>query len=77
MRSDLVFEAIAHVSGRFLLTKVVSKTTRKFPQTKYSHYRTRRMLYLRFSRANPIVACGVSPQLTGFRCAAQAETQTF
>jgi hypothetical protein len=37
MRSDLVFEAIAHVSGRFLLTKVVSKTARKFPQTKYSH----------------------------------------
>jgi hypothetical protein len=29
MRSDLVFEAMAHVSGRFLLTKLVSKTTRK------------------------------------------------
>jgi hypothetical protein len=37
MRSDLVFEAMARVSGRFLLTKVVSKTTRKTPQTKYSH----------------------------------------
>ena len=59
MRSDLVFEAIAHVSGRFLLTKVVSRKARKFPQTKYSHRRTTSCV-LRFSRANPIIACGVS-----------------
>jgi len=29
MRSDLVFDAMASVSGRFLLTKLVSKTTRR------------------------------------------------
>ncbi len=29
MRSGLVFEAMARVSSRFLLTKLVSKTTRK------------------------------------------------
>ena len=29
MRSDLVFNAMTHISNRFMLTKLVSKATRK------------------------------------------------
>lgn len=64
MRSDLVSEAMAHVSGRFLLTKLVSKTTRKFhrPNTRIAD--TTNAVLARFSHANPIAAVQCIPQLT-------------
>jgi hypothetical protein len=54
MRSDLVFEAMAHVSDRFLLTKLVSKTTRKFHKPNTRIQDTTNAVLVRLTRANPI-----------------------
>ena len=37
MRSELMFGAMTYVSNRFLLTRLASKATRRFPPAKYSH----------------------------------------
>jgi hypothetical protein len=54
MRSDLVFEAMVHVSGRFLLTKLVSKTTRKFHRPNTRIEDTTNAVLERFSHGNLI-----------------------
>jgi hypothetical protein len=64
MRSDLVFEAMARVSGRFLLTKLVSNTTRKFHKPNTRIQDTTNSVFVRFSRANPIAGVRRIPQLT-------------
>jgi hypothetical protein len=64
MRSDLVFEAMARVSGRFLLTKVVSKTTRQFHKPNTRIQDTTNAVFVRFSRADPIAGVRRIPQLT-------------
>lgn len=51
MRSDLVFEAMAHVSGRYLLTKLIAKTTRKFHKPNTRIQDTTNDVLARFSRA--------------------------
>ena len=64
MRSDLVFEAMARVSGRFLLTKLISKTTRKLHKPNTRIQDTTNAVLARFSRANPIAGLRSIPQLT-------------
>jgi len=54
MRSDLIFEAMTHVSGRYLLAKLVSKTTRKFHKPNTRIQDTTNDVLARFSRANPM-----------------------
>ena len=64
MRSDLVFEAMARVSGRFLLTKLVSKTTRKLHKPNTRIQDTTNAVFVRLSRANPIPGVRHIPQFT-------------
>ena len=63
MRSDLVFEAMARVSGRFLLTKLVSNTTRKFHKPNTRIQDTTNTVLARVSRVHPIAGVPI-PQLT-------------
>jgi len=63
MRSDLVFEAMARVSSRYLLTKLVSKTTRKLHKPNTRIQDTTNAVFVRFSRTNPIAAVRRIPQL--------------
>ena len=54
MRSDLVFEAMARVSDRFLLAKLVSKTTRKLHRPNTRIQDTTNAVFARLSRDNSI-----------------------
>jgi len=54
MRSELVFGAMAHVSNRFLLTKLASKATRKFHRPNTRIQDTTNDVFVRFSRSSPI-----------------------
>jgi hypothetical protein len=63
MRSELVFGAIAHVSNRFLLTKLASKATRKFHRPNTRIQDTTNDVFMRFSRPSPIPIASSIPQL--------------
>jgi hypothetical protein len=54
MRSELVFGAMAHVSNRFLLTKLASKATRKFHRPNTRIQDTTNYVLERFSRCGPM-----------------------
>ena len=54
MRSELIFGAMAHVSNRFLLTKLASKATRKFHRPSTRIQDTTNIVSLRFGRSSPI-----------------------
>jgi len=54
MRSELVFGAMAHISNRFLLTKLASKATRKFHRPNTRIQETTNDVLGHFNRANPI-----------------------
>jgi hypothetical protein len=54
MRSELVFDAIAQVSNRFLLTKLASKATRKFHRPNTRIQQTANDVFVRLSRSSPI-----------------------
>jgi hypothetical protein len=64
MRSELIFGAMAHVSNRFLLTKLASKATRKFHRPNTRIQDTANDVFLRFSRSSPIPAVRYIPQRT-------------
>jgi hypothetical protein len=64
MRSDLVFEAMARVSGRFLLTKLISKTTRKLHKPNTRIQDTTNAVLTPFSSVNHIAGVRRIPQLT-------------
>jgi hypothetical protein len=64
MRSDLVFEATERASGSFLLTKLVSKTTRKLHKPNTRIQDTTNAVFVRFSRTNPIALVQRVSQLT-------------
>lgn len=53
MRSELVFGAMAHISNRFLLTKLASKATRKFHRPNTRIQETTNDVLVQFNRANP------------------------
>jgi hypothetical protein len=65
MRSELIFGAMAHVSNRFLLTKLASKATRKFHRPNTRIQDTANDVFLRFSRSSPMPAVRCIPQRTG------------
>jgi len=54
MRSELVFCALRQVSGRYLLTKVAAKATRKLHRPNTRIQETTNDVLVRFSRRNPI-----------------------
>jgi hypothetical protein len=54
MRSELVFGAMAHVSNRFLLTKLASKATRKFHRPNTRIQDTTNYVLERFSQSGPM-----------------------
>jgi hypothetical protein len=63
MRSELVFGATAHISNRFLLTKLASKATRKFHRPNTRIQDTTNEVFVHFSRSNPIPIVRKIPQL--------------
>ena len=63
MRSDLIFCAMAHVSNRFLFTKLASKATRKFHRPNTRIQDTTNDVFVHFSRANPIAIVRYMSQL--------------
>jgi hypothetical protein len=65
MRSELVFNAMAHVSNRFLLTKLASKATRKLHRPNSRLQDTTNDAFVRFSRANALA------QMAEVRCIPQ------
>jgi len=54
MRSELVFGASAHVSNRFLLTKLAARATRKFHRPNTRIQDTTNDVFVRLSRSSPI-----------------------
>jgi hypothetical protein len=54
MRSNLVFGAMAHISNRYLLTKLASKAIRKLHRPSTRIQETTNDVLVRFSRASPI-----------------------
>jgi hypothetical protein len=64
MRSELVFGAIAHISNRFLLTKLVSKATRKLHRSHTPIQDTTNDVSVHTSRANPMAIVRYLPQRT-------------
>jgi hypothetical protein len=62
MRSELVFGAMAHVSNRFLLTKLASKATRKFHKPNTRIQDTTNEVLERFSRSRPITKVRSIPE---------------
>jgi hypothetical protein len=62
MRSELVFGAMAHISNRFLLTKLASKATRKLHKPNTRIQDTANDVFVRFSRASPIATVRYFPQ---------------
>ena len=63
MRSELIFGAMAHVSNRYLLTKLASKATRKFHRPNTRIQDTANDVFLHFSRSSPIPTVRYIPQL--------------
>jgi hypothetical protein len=54
MRSELVFGAMAHISNRYLLTKLASRATRRFHRPNTRIQDTTNEVFVRFSRSSPI-----------------------
>jgi hypothetical protein len=54
MRSKLVFDAMAHVTNRYLLTRLASTATRKLHRPNTRIQETTNEVLVRFSRATPI-----------------------
>ena len=54
MRSKLVFDATAHVSNRYLLTRLASTATRKLHRPNTRIQETTNEVLVRFSRVSPI-----------------------
>lgn len=54
MRSELIFGAVAQVSNRFLLTKLLAKATRRFHTPGIRIQDTTNDVLTRFTRSNPI-----------------------
>jgi hypothetical protein len=63
MRYELIFGAMAHVSNRYLLTKLASKATRKFHRPNTRIQDTANDVFLHFSRSSPTPKVRYIPQL--------------
>ena len=56
MRSKLVFDATAHVSNRYLLTRLASTATRKLHRPNTRIQETTNEVLVGFSRVSPIAS---------------------
>ena len=65
MRSELVINAMARVSNRFLLTRLASKATRKFHRPNTRIQDTTNDVFVRFSRSSPIPTVRYIPRPAG------------
>jgi hypothetical protein len=54
MRSELVFDAMAYVQNRFLLTMLAAKATRKLHRPNTRIQETANDVLVRFSHTNPM-----------------------
>jgi hypothetical protein len=56
MRSELVFDAVRHVSNRYLLTRAAAKAIRKLHRRNTRIADTANEVFARISRANVLLA---------------------
>jgi hypothetical protein len=56
MRSELVFDAIQHVSNRYLLMRAAARAIRKLHRRNTRIADTANDVFVRFGRANPLIA---------------------
>jgi hypothetical protein len=56
MRSELVFDAVVHVSNRYLLVRAAAKAIRKLHRHNTRIPDTANEVFSRFGSANPLVA---------------------
>jgi hypothetical protein len=75
MRSELVFGALAHVSNRFLLTKIAAKATRRFHRPNTRIQETMDEVFARFGQVNPLAVIRETNDVQPLRCAKKAETK--
>jgi hypothetical protein len=54
MRSKLVFNAMTHVSNRYLLARLAARATRRFHRPNTRIQDTTNDVFDRFTRANPV-----------------------
>ena len=64
MRSDLVFEAMLHVSNRYLPAKLAARAVRELHRPGVRIEDTTNDVLVRFSCANPIAEVQVAPEPT-------------
>jgi hypothetical protein len=75
MRSELVFGALAHVSNRFLLSKIAAKATRRFHRPNTRIQETMDEVFARFGQANPLAVIRETDNVQPLRYAKKAETK--
>jgi len=63
MRSELIFNAMTHVSNRYLLIKLAAKATRKFHRPNTRIQDTTNDVLEFFSRSNPVLSCDIPHNL--------------
>jgi hypothetical protein len=76
MRSELVFGALAHVSNRFLLTRVAARATRKFHRPNTRIQETMDEVFVRFGQANPLAVIRETNNVEPLRCVKKVETKS-
>jgi hypothetical protein len=64
MRSEMVFDAMAHVSNRYLLTRLASTATRKLHRPNTRIQETMNEVLVRFSRVSPIASARITQMPT-------------
>jgi hypothetical protein len=60
MRSKLVFNAMTHVSNRYLLARLAARATRRFHKPNTRIQDTTNDVFDRFTRANPVAGARYS-----------------
>jgi hypothetical protein len=76
MRSELVFGAMAHISNRYLLTRLAARATRRFHRPNTRIQDTTNDVFERFTRANPIAAVRTADNLQSSPFVVQVETDS-
>ena len=64
MRSDLIFGATAHVSNRYLLSKLAAKAVREMHKPGIRVEETINDVFMHFRRANPMAKVQTGPAVS-------------
>ena len=64
MRSDLIFGATAHVSNRYLLSKLAAKAVREIHKPGIRVEETINDVFMHFRRANPLAKVQKGPAVS-------------